>query len=161
MSKRDPLIQAAALSAAKHFDGVGGFPNNGKVNLYVCEGDPAPPSLPGLPTRPAKPDCGRFTVTVDREPGVTPFMIRCPFCKATATSSFYRVPQNWPADHEWYRPDEFGPEDSDWTKEHVLKGGLMLRKIEPGAAPDWIAYRDESIRLGLIERELCGQDKDV
>lgn len=150
---RAPEIAKAAEAASAHFNGPDGFPNAGKVNLYVCEGDPASPALPGLPSRPAKPGCGRFTVTVDREPGVTPFMIRCPFCKATATSNFYRVPQNWPADHEWYRPDQFEPDDSEWTREHVLKGGLMLRKIEPEAGPTWTAYRDSIIQAALEARD--------
>lgn len=149
---RSPELAKAAETAAAHFNGVGGFPNEGKINLYICDGEPARPSLPGLPAKAAEPGCGAFMVTVDREPGVTPFMTSCPACKASATSNMYRVPQHWPADHEWYRPDQLDADMTPWTVEHLLKGGLILRKIEPAPDAAWIAFRNQVIRDGLAAR---------
>lgn len=108
---RTKQMQDVAVQASKHYNGKKGFPNSGKVNLYQCE----------------KSHC--VTITVDREPGVTPFMIRCPFCReGIARSSLYRVPQNLFPTHEWYRPGDI-EEVEQMSREHVLNGGLLLRKI--------------------------------
>jgi hypothetical protein len=97
-----------------------------RENVYVCE------------------KCGGFTVTIDVDEGVTPFMIRCrakdvvgndailPGCKGNAVSSFY--PEGPRPSHiqepawEWYAPSstEFESLDSA-TKDHVYSGGLILR----------------------------------
>jgi hypothetical protein len=88
--------------------------SRGKKNIYICQSR------------------GHQTVTIDREDGVTPFMIRCRFpdCTSMAESSFYRVDQTLEAFHEWYRPDaaeraKLHPA----TLEHVERGGLLLRPI--------------------------------
>lgn len=129
---RDPKIVEAARKAAEHFDGSKGFGNMGRLNAYTCVGrikvgskfDPARGGFERVP------GCGLRVVTIDREPGVTPFMTMCPACGAETQSGFYRVPADLQPSHEWYRPDTFDgllPH----AIEHVLKGGLFLREIEP------------------------------
>lgn len=115
-------MQKVADQAAAHYSGEKGFENKNRINLYRCRG-------------------GCATVTIDREPGVTPFTTECPVCKrmkrkigtgfyetSEAVSHCYRVSQNHTPTHEWYRPDSIMGL-SDWEKEHVLKGGLLLRPI--------------------------------
>lgn len=85
--------------------------------------------------------CRGYTVTVDRDEGVTPFLLGCRAsgregdCKGMAESNFY--PKGPRPSHiqapvwEWYTPEasEYkflsGP-----IKEHVDKGGLLIRKID-------------------------------
>lgn len=113
-----------------------------KVNGYACD------------------TCGQAVVTIDKHPGVTPaFVSHGQFgveCEGTTTSSWYRVRQELGvyATHEWYRPsaDELldyhalaaGPTPvghaaaSEWamaggTVDHVMRGGLLLRKIPDGS----------------------------
>ena len=124
---RTPEIAAAAERAGKHFNGVDGFRNAGMKNLYVCIGDSM-----GVGTTSAE-GCGQAMWTIDREPGVTPFLTMCRHCGGYAQSKAYRVPQDTVADYEWYRPDAFRPDDSAWTRDHVLNGGLLLRKIGEAA----------------------------
>ena len=83
-----------------------------RVNCYVC------PS-------------GHITKTKDVDAGVTPMFIQCETCQAQARSSFFKdiAPDKLPT-QEYYRPDlnqtlKLKPEMLD----HVLRGGLMLRKI--------------------------------
>ncbi len=89
----------------------------GKKNIYVCE------------------SCKGHIVTVDRDAGVTPFLIRCEAsagCGGRMKSSLYRVfDQSMRASHEWYRPA--APQVlTGNTLDHVMHGGLLLRKaIEP------------------------------
>jgi|GEM_PF-1412178 len=85
----------------------------GKKNVYICV------------------SCERGVVTVDREDGVTPMLIPCQFgCKAVMHSQFYRVQQDLPATHEWYRPTEEELRDaSPAMRDHVSRGGLDIRKI--------------------------------
>ena len=81
--------------------------------------------------------CHGEVVTIDSDKGVTPFMISCratPGCKGFMNSSFYRCDQNRPAQFEWYRPETISGLDSQ-TKEHVRKGGLLLRPM-PGVSSD-------------------------
>lgn len=89
-----------------------------RINAYTCEA------------------CGGVTVTVDRDRGVTPFIIVCrarPDCDWRATSAFYRPPDGvGEPTHEWYRPSE--PETAalgESTQRHVAQGGLLLRPIDP------------------------------
>lgn len=101
-----------------------------KLNVYVCE-------------------YGCYTVTVDVDEGVTPFLIKCrkrstldrPIeakylgkdgeCVGTARSSLYpRKPK--PAHipdptHEWYKPESTKGLD-DFERDHVQNGGLLLRR---------------------------------
>lgn len=87
-----------------------------RVNCYVCQ------------------SCGRITKTKDIAAGVTPFFHDCEYCGEVAYSSFYEdlIPIKEPT-QEWYRPDfeEFRQLD-EAMKEHVLKGGLLNRKINKG-----------------------------
>lgn len=87
-----------------------------RLNVYTCE------------------SCGHSTVTKDVDAGVTPFWHQCEACGQGATSSFYRVAEGLKATQEWYRPTL---EDclkirkhSPGLLEHVLKGGLSVRKIK-------------------------------
>jgi len=87
----------------------------GRRNIYTCE--------------------ARFghVVTVDLEDGVTPFMIECKAkdgCKGMMQSSMYRVfDQRMRPNFEWYRPknNEEMIRLSAWSRDHVAKGGLILR----------------------------------
>lgn len=109
---RVPEIEAAAELARNFNDGVKGFANDGLKNHYRC------------------PSCRYQFVTIDREPGVTPFMTDCANCGGAAQSSGYRnVPAHIAVTHEWYRPDSFDGLHPG-TVEHIKNGGLILRKIE-------------------------------
>lgn len=103
-----------------------------RINVYVCE-------------------YGCHTVTIDVDEGVTPMFIKCraaprpdrPIekrfldengeCNGRATSSMYPPPPmpSWigKPTHEWYRPTELSDLDPE-TREHVERGGLLLRKRE-------------------------------
>ena len=88
----------------------------GRENVYTCQ------------------DCGRHTTTIDRDAGVTPFMIGCPFCDGDAYSAFYpkgpRPAHVPPPTHEWYRPSLWQRLWLDRAmREHVRLGGLVLREI--------------------------------
>lgn len=87
----------------------------GRKNAYVCH------------------VCGGKTVTIDRDDGVTPFMIRCRAtkdCEAMAESSFYRCDPTLVPTHEWYRPGaaEIGAA-TPAMRQHYEMGGLGLREI--------------------------------
>lgn len=80
--------------------------------------------------------CGLVTVCVDVHTGVTPMFLGCrrtPGCKGMATSASYPdapLPPDLPQPGwEWYRPSahEF-VRHNDEAKEHVRKGGLLLRE---------------------------------
>lgn len=90
--------------------------------------------------------CYNQIITIDRDSGVTPFMIRCreSGCIGTAQSLLYRVGLTVPCSHEWYRPDvaEFKTLDRN-TQEHVRQGGLLLREIPPIPLPESLSYLDE------------------
>lgn len=85
--------------------------------------------------------CGRRTVTVNRDDGVTPFIIMCrqgfpDTCGEEARSLCYNVPQNLLPSHEWFRPDEKMVETMEKrgdtaAVEHVRNGGLHLRRLDP------------------------------
>lgn len=108
---------------AESFNGTGGqgFQNVGRKNAYECE------------------RCGSYIVTIDRDPGVTPFIVRCGNCGNEATSKFYRV-QDWLSPtHEWYRPETLeGVEPCFFP--HLEKGGLLLRPVE-GWPDAWVTPR--------------------
>lgn len=95
-------------------------PFRGKKNIYVCQA------------------CFGHIVTVDRDAGVTPFMIRCeatPGCAGYMQSSMYRVfRQEIRATFEWYRPTVVQVL-TDGEREHVGNGGLLLRKVPQGTPP--------------------------
>lgn len=106
----------------------------GKKNVYTCE------------------KCGGRTVTIDKDDGTTPFMIRCrakdhPIkgsvtivgCSGSARSALYRGCEFFTPEYEWYRPS--AEERDRWAKhrfgagivDHIDMGGLLLRHIETGA----------------------------
>lgn len=88
----------------------------GKKNAYICQ------------------TCGKYTITIDRENGTTPFMIGCqatPGCFGIAQSSFYRVANDKTPTHEWYKP-QLSTLTDPWERDHVSKGGLLLREIATG-----------------------------
>jgi hypothetical protein len=101
----------------------------GAVNFYLC------------------PE-GHITVTIDRDNGVTPFIIWCEHedflasaakrgasrkCGREAQSAFYRVSESYAsrATHEFYRPtfEYYQNIKSKALKEHIERGGLAFRKI--------------------------------
>lgn len=88
-----------------------------RVNCYVCS-------------------CGHITKTKDVDPGVTPFLHDCEKCGQMAKSTFYRdiAPQQQPT-QEWYRPtlEEVLEIKHDGLVDHILNGGLHLRKIKAKA----------------------------
>lgn len=112
------LMRAAEKVSGKPIRGAAPGANDdeagfkGKLNIYVCE------------------DCLGHIVTRDMDQGVTPFMTRClatEGCKGLMQSSMYRVfDQRMLHSHEWFLP-EITPEMSAHTRDHVSKGGLILR----------------------------------
>lgn len=91
-----------------------------RTNIYVCE------------------KCRGHVVTVDRDEGVTPFMIACrdwlkgaTACDGMMKSSMYRVFNPYmAASHEWYRPNAIEIATLNrYHADHVAKGGLMLRAV--------------------------------
>lgn len=81
-------------------------------NVYTCE------------------QCGGQIVTIDRDEGTTPFMLKCratPGCEGSMTSSLYRCRQDVIPTHEWYKPHKL-PRDVG-MRQHVQLGGLLLGKI--------------------------------
>ncbi len=87
-------------------------------NVYIC------------------PSCAGQIVTIDREEGVTPFMLKCRAedgChNGMMQSCFYIVPDDCPEPQwEWYKPDkaEYDELDEYTRRDHVDRGGLLLRKI--------------------------------
>ena len=101
----------------------------GRLNQYVCD------------------TCGHITTTIDRDNGVTPFMIECKGalpCSArrgsirgrsgrdVARSRGYgaSVDQSAAPTHEWYRPEHLDGLSQQGLLSHVLAGGLLLREIQ-------------------------------
>lgn len=89
-----------------------------KFNCYTCE------------------ECGHVTKTVDIDDGTTPFFLECERCNEQAFSSFYEdiKPEQKPT-WEFYRPSLdaiYKLRKHPATLEHVLSGGLILRKIANG-----------------------------
>lgn len=105
----------------------------GEENVYTCQ------------------KCGCFTVTIDTDEGVTPFMLDCRAsgregdCDGMAESAFYPKgprPAHIPAPSwEWYKVErwevigEHRVETREYhnldpgLKDHVDKGGLLIRKL--------------------------------
>jgi hypothetical protein len=79
---------------------------------------------------------GHQTITKDLDEGVTPFIIGCGHSGCGGEARSYMYP-DWAQDmtptYEWYRPSD--PELKklhQWDREHVRKGGLILRRIDTG-----------------------------
>lgn len=94
-------------------------PPHPRINVYICQ------------------RCGTYTVTVDVDKGVTPFMIGCQNgttdCTGDAYSQMYPsgpkpawIPEpQW----EWYKPTgEAYDKLSLAMKEHIDNGGLNIRR---------------------------------
>ena len=86
-------------------------------NLYFCE------------------FCDCKTLTIHEVKGVTPFLINCPKCGNLAKSSMYTISQQglflgYDFMRIWYRPTlkELKKFKNPSAVEHVLNGGLMLKK---------------------------------
>lgn len=86
-----------------------------RLNRYTCQ------------------NCGLSIITVDRDHGVTPFMLLCRAtegCRGHMYSSFYKGVQGTPT-FEWRKPTpaEYAayPEA---MREHVDQGGLDIHPIE-------------------------------
>lgn len=92
------------------------FDGRGKTNCYTCQ------------------KCGKVIKCRDIDKGTTPFMITCEKCQNMMHSSFYMddIYINVEVSHEWYRPslEEFVKMEIQSEIQHVLNGGLLLRKIE-------------------------------
>lgn len=88
-------------------------PIRGK-NVYVCDEN-----------------ASHRQVTVDIHRGVTSFLKKCPVkgCSGIGTSSMYIVVDDAEPEWEWFRPsrDEYKGLNPE-MKEHVIRGGLMIRK---------------------------------
>lgn len=93
----------------------------GQRNAYKCE------------------KCGKEMVTVNLTDGVTPFIVKCRAnwpgqCGGMSQSRVYRIDQATPATWGWYRPNDTELDALEFAtpgvKEHVAKGGLMLRKLD-------------------------------
>lgn len=87
-----------------------------RVNCYVCK-------------------CGYVTKTIDIHEGVTPMFLTCDCCKGTGISTGYHdiTPDKAP-EYEWFVPtlQEFlKHRKSPAMIEHLLLGGLELRRIKP------------------------------
>lgn len=106
----DILAQGRAIAEGYNREGKG-FDNTGKKNAYECE------------------DCRAYIVTIDRAPGVTPFMTKCGNCSGMAKSKMYRVSDRLTPTHEWYRPDTLDGIPEGYH-DHLSRGGLILREID-------------------------------
>lgn len=104
------------------------------------EGRPAVPLWNGYKCE----RCGRVIITIDIHRGVTPFTLACRVgskCRGTMKSNMYpgdgapppvEYQQRY-ADRvwHWYRPNQSDLMSCDSnTREHVMRGGLLLRKGE-------------------------------
>lgn len=89
----------------------------GAINGYTCR------------------NCKQTFYTINAVAGTTPFMVRCRVnnigCGGFAESNFYRVPLGVRPDWEWFKPEgEAFDKLTDEEKEHVGRGGLLLRKLD-------------------------------
>ena len=96
----------------------------GAVNNYECK------------------HCNYLTVTLNMNVGTTPFGIKCPRCGGyDSYSTFYRLKACSHVTHVWYRPDKEEMEELEkktpgW-RDHILNGGLILKRIEDEINPNW------------------------
>jgi hypothetical protein len=90
----------------------------GRLNRYTCQ------------------TCGGHTITIDRDEGVTPFMLLCRAtkdCVGHMYSSFYRAVEGVPT-YEWRKPTlaEYAAM-SPAMRDHIDRGGLDIHPIEQPA----------------------------
>lgn len=93
--------------------------------------------------------CRMVTVSKDLADGVTPFLVKCHAtvgCEGLAQSSVYRGPQNEDQKPHilWYAPTpdeltayvrDLDPLRQAEVREHVSKGGLLMKKGERQPVP--------------------------
>jgi hypothetical protein len=94
----------------------------GKKNLYVCE------------------TCGGHKVTIDRDEGTTPFIIKCDECGEMMYSALYDVNQHIRPTHQWIAPTDeelriaLNVIDNINKRvrlyQHIKAGGLFLVEID-------------------------------
>jgi hypothetical protein len=95
--------------------------STGKKNAYICPFD-------------------HITITIEVDDGTTPMLLRCRqksddgkhACTEMARSSWYNLTPSQEAmdpEYEWYKPNS-GHVLNKQEKDHVRKGGLLLRKIK-------------------------------
>jgi hypothetical protein len=115
---RKRQVKAHFVAPATRRDDLDGYPGPGARNAYRCK------------------ECGRYSVTVHVDQGVTPLFLRClrEGCEGQSVSAMY-PPEPWPkglgeATHEWYRPDAKQMKKlTPGELQHVKQGGLLLREI--------------------------------
>lgn len=134
----DSLLVRGRQIAEEHNRDGDGFKNVGRKNAYECE------------------KCGSYIVTIDRDPGVTPFMVKCENCGGMAKSKFYRV-QDWlEPTHEWYRPASLAG-IAEGYYDHLERGGLILRPIGENGwqRPDDLKERpkDRAEEMAALKRK--------
>jgi len=86
--------------------------------------------------------CRKGIVTIDKDAGTTPMAIACratTSCGGKAISQGYPDQQSKPAwlgppTYEWYRPEEIDDDADTVEADHLMNGGLLLRRITSGAA---------------------------
>lgn len=113
VSKREIHRRYAKLMERIDSDDYHKSEKESRVNCYICPN-------------------GHVTKTIDLDDGTTPSGLACEECGARAHSTFYKdvVPTKNPT-QEWYRPDlKKILKLQGEMLEHVLLGGLMIRKIE-------------------------------
>jgi len=83
-------------------------------------------------------DCGHTTKTKDIDAGVIPFFFKCEKCGSSlAKSTFFKdvIPER-KATFEWYRPtleECLRLRNKSAMLDHVLKGGLVFRRVSENA----------------------------
>jgi hypothetical protein len=99
--------------------------HKGNLNAYIC-------------------DKLHATITVTANDGTTPMFISCPECEGKSTSRMGKIDSSFKPTFEWFTPNEKEIEEeidkcsnptnrglvSSAVKEHVKRGGLLLRKIK-------------------------------
>lgn len=107
--RRNPLKEQYDKMVEKHSEKC-----DNRCNVYTCR------------------SCGHQVKTVDENFGVTPMFITCDKCNDMMNSAMYKdtLPNERPT-KGWYRPSfaEF-QSLSEYGRNHVLKGGLLLRDIK-------------------------------
>lgn len=95
----------ASIEDAKIYDG------RGEYNLYECN------------------KCNNYKVTLYKDKGVTPFIMRCK-CGGDMmhTKSSKQAPPSYVKVHNWVRPSlEQTMSLSEGMRNHILNGGLIYR----------------------------------
>lgn len=113
---------------------------NNKINVYTCE------------------KCAGQVVTIDTEPGVTPFSLICRAkkdCGGRMHSAFYQVSQELNPEYQWRKPTktEFYQLD-EATREYVTKGGLLIYPLNSITRKEVKASRRQG-KTRILNRRLA------